>query len=236
LGVECVILFGSDFIAKADKGAANQVPLYGIVLYGGLYDRGLFGTWINASGNANLDWWDKISTELGYRNYNINGSVLTEKLRGNYAFELNQDGLLNLDLETILLINEQNIDARRGYGVMILRTVLLVLGFVLVAYVSVLLAMWALDVNLDLGFNLLEKVTFGHFVAVRSKDEMPPPEPDSTTTYVDFPGIVVRCIAFAIVGVLIITVDPVGLVIRILEGLQFLFNEISRIIFGTTPF
>jgi hypothetical protein len=207
--------------------------LYGITLYGGLYDRGLFSDWINTSGGANLVAWAKTITDLGYKNYAISNVVLTEKMKGNYSFELNQDGLLNLDLNTIIQINKEKTEERRGGGVMYLRTILLILGFMLISYVSVLLAAWALDVNLDLGLNILEKVSFNHFVAVRSLDEMPDPDPESTTTYVDFRRLIIRCLAFASVGVILISIDPVNLIIKILAWLNFLIRIIGQKIFGT---
>ncbi len=233
-GVECTMMFGSETIDKADSGDTTKTPLFGITLYGGLYDRGLFSDWINASGNANLTKWAKTVSDLGYKSYAISNAVLTEKMKGNYAFELNKDGLLNLDLNTIIQINKENVEERRGGGIMYLRTVLLVLGFALIAYVSVLLGAWALDVNLDLGLNILEKVSFHHFVAVRSLDEMPEPDPDSTTTYVDFRRLIYRCLAFAAVGVVLTMVDPVNLIIKILTALNFLLKVIGQKIFGVT--
>ncbi|MBC2457162.1 hypothetical protein [Clostridium beijerinckii] len=231
-GVECTMMFGNTNLDSADSSATPKTPLFGITLYGGLYERGLFSDWINASGNANLTKWAKTVSDLGYKNYAISNAVLAEKMKGNYAFELNKDGLLNLDLNTIVQINKDNTEARRGGGVMYLRTVLLILGFMLITYVSVLLAAWALDVNLDLGLNLLEKVSFNHFVAVRSLDEMPAPDPDSMTTYVDFRRLIIRCLAFAAVGVILTAVDPVNLIIKILSALNFILKVISQKIFG----
>lgn len=230
--VECTMMFGNTNLDSADSSSTPKTPLFGITLYGGLYERGLFSDWINASGNANLTKWAKTVSDLGYKNYAISNAVLNEKMKGNYAFELNKDGLLNLDLNTIVQINKENTEARRGGGVMYLRTILLILGFVLIAYVSVLLAAWSLDVNLDLGLNLLEKVSFNHFVAVRSIDEMPDPDPESTTTYVDFRRLVIRCIAFAAVGVILTSIDPVNLIVKVLSALNFMLKIISNKIFG----
>lgn len=231
-GVECTLMFGGTALNSADAGAVPKTPLFGITLYGGLYERGLFSDWINASGNANLNKWAKTVADLGYKNYAISNAVLTEKMKGNYAFELNEAGLLNLDLNTIVQINKENFEERRGGSVMYLRTILLILGFMLIAYVSVLLAAWTLDVNLDLGLNLLEKVSFHHFVAVRSLDEMPDPDPESITTYVDFRRLIIRCLAFAAVGVILTTIDPVNLIVKILGALNFLLKIIGQKLFG----
>lgn len=231
--IECVMMFGAAGLDAADSTAEPKTPLYGITVYGGLYDKALFSNWINASGNANLLKWAKTLTALGYKNYTISDAVLTEKLKGNYAFELNNhEGILNLDLDTIVEINKENIEERRGSWVIFLRTSLLILGFALISYVSVLLAAWALDVNLDLGLNLLEKVSFRHFVAVRSLDEMPDPDPDSVTTYVDFRRLIVRCLAFASMGVILITIDPVNLIVKLLSWLNFLFKVLGEKLFG----
>lgn len=69
-------------------------------------------------------------------------------------------------------------------------------------------------------------------LTVRSLDEMPEADPDSTTTYVDFRVLLIRLIAFASVGVILITIDPVNLIIKILGSLQFIFKVISEKIFG----
>ena len=231
-GLECVMMFGSTGLNAADSSATPKIPLFGVTLYGSLYDRGLFSQWINVSGNAPLIKWGQNAAELGYKSYTISGAVLTENLKGNYAFELNEEGLLHIDLNTVVQINKETVEARKGGGIVLLRTVLLILGFILVAYVSVLLAAWSLDVNLDLGFNLLEKVSFGHFVAVRSLDEMPDPDPESTTTYVDFRTLILRAIAFASVGVILITIDPINLIIKLLMSLKFIIGFLGEKIFG----
>ena len=117
-----------------------------------------------------------------------------------------------------------------------LRTLLLVLGFALIAYVAVLIGAWEADVNFDLGLNLLHKVSIGHLVAVRSLDEMPEADPESKTTYVDFRKLLVRCFVFAAVGVIILTVDPVNLVIKIMTWLSFVINFLSEKLFGVKVF
>lgn len=234
--VECVMRFGASGLDEADEGVRKKTPLYGILVRGNVYERQLLTEWILAAGNANLIKWEKTIADLGYPNYKISNAVLDEKLKGNYAFELNQDGLLTLDLDTILEINKENQEERRGGALVYLRTLLLVLGFALIAYVSVLIGAWVADVNFDLGLNLLHKVSIGHFVAVRSLDEMPEADPESKTTYVDFRKLLVRCFVFAAVGVIILTVDPVNLVIKIMTWLSFVINFLSEKLFGVKVF
>ncbi len=234
--VECVMRFGASGLDEGDEGVRKKTPLYGILVRGNVYERQLLTDWILASGNANLIKWEKTIADLGYPNYKISNAVLDEKLKGNYAFELNQDGLLTLDLDTILEINKEYEEERRGGALVYLRTLLLVLGFVLIAYVSVLIGAWVADVNFDLGLNLLHKVSIGHFVAVRSLDEMPEADPESKTAYVDFRKLLVRCFVFAAVGVIILTVDPVNLVIKIMTWLSFVINFLSEKLFGVKVF
>jgi len=234
--VECVMRFGASGLDEADEGVRKKTPLYGILVRGNVYDRQLLTEWILASGNANLIKWEKTITDLGYPSYKISNALLDEKLKGNYAFELNQDGLLTLDLDTILEINKEYEEERRGGALVYLRTLLLVLGFALIAYVAVLIGAWEADVNFDLGLNLLHKVSIGHFVAVRSLDEMPEADPESKTTYVDFRKLLVRCFVFAAVGVIILTVDPVNLVIKIMTWLSFVINFLSEKLFGVKVF
>lgn len=234
--VECVMRFGASGLDEADSGVSKKTPLYGILVRGNVYDRQLLTDWILAAGNANLIKWEKTIAELGYPNYKISNAVLDEKLKGNYAFELNQDGLLTLDLDTILEINKEYEEERRGGALVYLRTLLLVLGFALIAYVAVLIGAWEADVNFDLGLNLLHKVSIGHLVAVRSLDEMPEADPESKTTYVDFRKLLVRCFVFAAVGVIILTVDPVNLVIKIMTWLSFVINFLSEKLFGVKVF
>ena len=234
--VECVMRFGASGLDEGDEGVRKKTPLYGILVRGNVYERQLLTDWILVSGNANLIKWEKTIAELGYPNYKISNAVLDEKLKGNYAFELNQDGLLTLDLDTILEINKEYEEERRGGALVYLRTLLLVLGFVLIAYVSVLIGAWVADVNFDLGLNLLHKVSIGHFVAVRSLDEMPEADPESKTAYVDFRKLLVRCFVFAAVGVIILTVDPVNLVIKIMTWLSFVINFLSEKLFGVKVF
>ena len=234
--VECVMRFGASGLDEADEVVRKKTPLYGILVRGNVYERQLLTDWILASGNANLIKWEKTIADLGYPNYKISNAVLDEKLKGNYAFELNQDGLLTLDLDTILEINKEYEEERRGGALVYLRTLLLVLGFALIAYVIVLIGAWVADVNFDLGLNLLHKVSIGHFVAVRSLDEMPEADPESKTTYVDFRKLLVRCFVYAAVGVIILTVDPVNLVIKIMTWLSFVINFISEKLFGVKVF
>jgi hypothetical protein len=230
-----VFRFGSRFIAKDSDAsgtpASTQTPLYAIALFGSLYDRGLFGAWINAEGDANMEGWRATARQLGYT-YNVNARTLNEFMRGNYAFELTQHGHLNLDLMTVIEINREIEQRQQSTAIQILRTTLFVLGLLMTVYVSVLLACWGIDVNMDFGLNLLQKVSLGHFVAVRSAEDMPPEDAESKVSYMTFRGIMIRSIAFAVMGVLLIVTDPVGLLVRLMEWLNFIISEIGRLIFG----
>lgn len=207
----------------------SQKPLFYVMMVKkNMFDTALFSGWINnedTSANS-LNWWmEWLSNPKRNYSYNINVNVLQEYLMGNYTFELQESGIVVLDLETISKIQrefnrEANLSRTRMF-----RTTFIVLGYTVVCYALILVLAWTLDTNVDLGFNILEKVSFGQWVAVKSDSEMPYDDLEDRG-YITFQKIVMKSIGVAIIGVVLILVNIMDLVVYLIE----IFGEVAKMV------
>ena len=195
----------------------NKQLFYAMLVKKDMFETGLFSGWVQSTDqNQNsVLWWNNWLSDHGYL-YNINPDNLVDYLTGNFKYELNKSGVIILDLETIAKIQEEfdqqdKVETSRG-----LRTVFIILGYILIAYSFILLIAWNVDVNVDLGFNLLEKLSLGRWVAVKDYEEMPFINQDEVS-FINFWEILVKCIIIAALGIVLILVNAVDLMIMLVS-------------------
>ena len=135
-----------------------------------------------------------------------------------------------LDLETIAKIQQEfnrDNNIAMGHG---MRTVFMVFGYLLISYAVILLIAWNVDVNVDLGFNILEKLSFGKWIAIKDYDEMPYVTGD--TNFIKFSELLVSCIIIITVGLLLILVNIVDLILMLIQLFGGIAVYLSKIITG----
>lgn len=172
-------------------------------------------TWMSDEGGFNK--WVKWLVDHKYTYGNLlNSDNVIDFFKNNYSFNVSQNGLIAIDLETVGKINEELIHDEAVGRVRFIRTMFKIVGYGLTLYSMLLLACWAFDVNIDLGLGLLEKVSFNRLVAVSSREEIPQ-DTDENKKYVQFSDIIIQSIIISTVGIFLVLIDTIA-VIRTLTG------------------
>ena len=105
-------------------------------------------------------------------------------------------------------------------------------GYALIAYAIILLIAWNVDINVDLGFNILEKMTLGKWVAVKDYEELPYMN-EGDTKFVKFGQILISSIIIIALGLLIVQINMVKIILILINTLGGIASYISKILVGT---
>lgn len=220
-------------IGVSDYSAVDEKPLfYAMTVKASMFQTGLFSGWVqstDAEKNSTV-WWNDWLGKHGFT-YKINTDNLVNYLKGNYAYDLNKAGIVILDLETIAKIQQEYTQQHQVETAHGLRTLFIVVGYILIAYSTILLIAWNVDVNVDLGFNILEKISFGKWVAVKDYEEMPYMNTDETT-FIKFGELVVKCIVIIALGMILIMVNIIDVILMLIQLFGGIAEYITRIITG----
>ncbi len=228
--IKPAIGFPSKSIGRIDNYESETPYFYAMAVKKNMFDTGLFSGWIyqtDSEGNS-LTWWNDWLREHLY-SYKIDKTILEEYLSGNYAYELGQQGILVLDLETIAKIQEEYNEQDKIKQNRFIRTIFMILGAILIGYSLIMLLAWVLDTNVDLGFNILEKMTFGHYIAVTDESEMPQIDTESRR-YIGFSNLVIKSCIMSVIGIVLILVDFMQIGYWLIQIFGGVAKMISRII------
>lgn len=213
------VAFPSSTIGAVDNIQSSKPLFYAMAVRKDIFESGLFSGWVNNTDTAknSLGWWQGWLAHVDRRyNYTINHSALENYLVDNYASDLQLDGIVILDLSIIAKIqNEFEVDNRvatvRGF-----RTAFVIIGWALLVYGMLLLMAWMLDTNVDLGLNILKKLSFGQMTATKDIQLM-------GDRYVGLGAVFRKAMVVASMGILLIRVnmvDVVGYMVRMFSGLS----------------
>ena len=213
-----------------DEQHIHQI-FYGVTTTHDLFSSALFSTWVNNSDKeASLGWWNKWLSDNKYV-YKLDTTNLEAFLHDNFAFELSQNGIVILDLETVAKIQEEFDKDANAQANRTVRTVSRLLGVFLMFYSVVLGLAYVADVTADLGIRFLEKLTFGQWVAVKYDTDVPTHDQESRQ-YLTFGRMASRLIVLIGVGALLASVDILNLVIILIDTFGGIANKIGEILTG----
>lgn len=230
--VNCTVRFPSISIGAKDVSLSDSKPLfYAMVVSKNFQESGLMNWLTSESVTESAGWWNGWLKKHNY-SYQIGSDELLGYLKNSYTFELNQAGIVVLNLETIAKIqqeysNQSNLDRTHG-----MRTFFKVLGYCLVGYAFVLMMCWVVDTSVDLGLNTLNKASLGRFTAIAGPEEMPISSDGSTTAYVGFQVMLFSCLKIIAVGLFLIFLDIVTIVMVLGEAFGKLAQSIASLIGG----
>ena len=227
------ILFPGGYIDKADYDSepSNLQRFVAITTTKGLFDSALFSDWINStSTTASLDWWQTYLSDNGY-SYKISHESVNNYLNSNYKYELSQNGIVILDLDVVAKIQEQYDEEAAQEKTSNIRTWFMILGWFIIAYSLVLMLAWVFDTNSDFGVKLLEKLTFGSWVAIMYEDDIPTHNTNEQT-YLTFSKLFLKCIIIIAVGIVLIRINIFNVVYMFIEIFGGLASKIEGIIHG----
>lgn len=210
--------FPGKTIGRADNNSNSKPLFYAMAVKKNMFSTALFSGWImNESSENSLKWWiEWLAHPNRTYKYTINKNSLEDYLVGNYAFELNEAGIIVLDLETISKIQQEYKEQDRKSTTRWFRTTFVVIGWAILCYAMILMLAWVIDVNFGLGIGLLEIVSFGNWVAVRGDDGIPYDEV-GTGKYVTFNKMLPKTIRIAIIGILLIFVNVIDVVVYLID-------------------
>lgn len=188
----------------------------------GLFDSGLFSDWINSSASTcSLDWWNKFLSKNGYT-YKLDHNDINDYVSGNYSYEISENGIVVLDLDVVAAIQKQYNKEADANRVRAIRTAFKVIGYILIIFSMFLMLLWIVDTNIDVGVGFLNKVSFGHWQAVKYPEDIPEGSLGDVE-YMTAGKLFMRCLVIISLGILLILVN----VFDIVEVLLRLFGPIA---------
>lgn len=231
--IEPLIMFPSDDLASVDYESDSDVKqrLYGLTVKQTIFDNGLFSDWINSkSQEASLDWWTSYLKEANF-SYAPDHQALNGYLEDKYAYELSQSGIVILDLETVADIQQIYNEKHDRERTSIITTSFIMIGWGIISYSVLLMIAWVIDANLDIGIKLLDKMTFGNWVAVKYEEDIPY-QNTNDQTYLDSKKMFVRAIILITVGIILINANILNILISLIKLFGTIGIKIEEIIKG----
>jgi hypothetical protein len=211
--------------------SAQKQRFYTMFVAMNMFDSSLFSQWINVESSSNsLNWWNEYLASYTYT-YTVNHEALNEYLKTNFTYELNQNGVVILDLDTVSKISQIYQTEDDEKRVSNIKTFFLLLGWFLICYSMILMLAWTLDANTDIGVKLLEKLTFGNWVAVKYETDIPYKNTNDRT-YLTCGKMMQKCMVVVLVGVILINVNIFKIVLKLIEMFGTLATQLEEFISG----
>lgn len=221
-------VFPGSKLGSVDAGVSSKPLFYAITVTASAFDTGLFSGWINNGDltQNSMGWWQNwLANPSRSYLYRINGEALQNFLVENYTFDLQQSGIIVLDLKVIASIQNQMNSDNRNNTVAQYRTVFVVIGWGLMVYGMILMLAWVLDTNVDLGFNLLEKLSFKQMIATKDETIM-------GDRYVGIGTVVKKSLVMLVVGVMLISLNVIDLILLVVKMFGGVADIITNLISG----
>ncbi|WP_099467406.1 hypothetical protein [Konateibacter massiliensis] len=204
---------------------------YALTTKCGLFDSALYSTWIESqSTEASLDWWNTYLKENKFI-YTVNHSELNDYLKSFYAYELSQDGVIILDLKIVAKIQDEFTADANTERMHTMRTFFMILGWFLICWSISLMLGWLIDTNVDIGMRVLEKLSFGYWVAVKYEEDLPQYNADQRS-YMTASQVTLRCIVIIVVGIILIYVNELDIVLYLIKLFGGPAQQLEKLIGG----
>lgn len=233
LAIQPTGMFPGKYVGTVDykNDSKEKQRMYYITTKFGLFDNALFSNWVNSqSQTASLNWWN---TYLGENSFSYD--VATEKIisivADKYPYQLSQNGIVILDLETVATIQDMYNKEAGLETTSKLRTLFIMLGWGIISYSVIIMLCWVIDANLDIGVKLLDKVTFGNWVAVKYEEDIPYRNTNDQT-FLDQKKMFVRAIILITLGIILINVNIFNVVLTLIELFGKAASKIEEVIQG----
>jgi hypothetical protein len=196
-----------------------------------MFDSTLFSQWINNDSSSNsLNWWNDYLASYSYT-YTVSHEAVNSYLTTNFTYELNQNGVVVLDLDTINKVAQIYKTEADDQRVSNIRTFFMIFGWFLIGYSMILMLAWVLDANTDVGIKLLEKLTLGNWVAVKYEDDIPYRNTNDRT-YLTGGKMAIKCMIIVTIGVLLIRINIFRIVLKLINLFGGFASQVQSIILG----
>lgn len=228
-----VTWFPSPDIGQTDYNSDTNKKqrFYCVATTKGMFGSALYSSWVESTvEDVSLDWWNEYLKTNGF-SYNVDHVDVTRYLTDNFRYELSQNGVVILDLETVEKIQEMYDDEANSKRVGTIRTMFVILGWLLIVGSFLLMLLWVFDTNTDLGLGLLEKVTFGNWVAVKYEEDIPTHNVNDQK-FVCFKDICIRTMIIIAIGFVLVRIDIFWILTVLIKTFGNIASHLERIIKG----
>ena len=227
------LMFPGHKIGKDDfsNDSISKQRFYVITVQSGLFDTALYSSWIaSTTDKASLEWWNKYLDENGFV-YKIDSNELDDYLANNYKYELNGEGVIILDLETISKIQDEMDKKDADDRAHFVRTFFIVLGWIIIIYTVLCALAWIIDTNIDFGIKFLEKLSFGHWIAIKYEEDIPIHD-DNNSKYIGQKEIVIKCIVLLTFSIIITNIDVYEITLKLIRLFGKLAIDLEKLVKG----
>lgn len=198
-----------------------------------MFETGLYSSWLNnPDETASLGWWIGYLNSNGYV-YNLSKAAVEEFLTKNYAYELSQHGIVILDTRVVAFIQQQIDNETERETDIFIQTVFVTLGWLLIVYGLVLWIAWQVDTNLDVGLQLVNKMTLGSWIPIKDMEDCPYMDQERRR-YVDFKRVTISCVILVFTGILLNILNIYSIVLLLIRTLgvfaQFVSENMSGLL------
>lgn len=231
--IEPCLRFPGPKIGVEDNNSDTETKqrFYVLATTKGLFNSALYSSWINSSSaDASLTWWNDYLHTNGFV-YDVGNSRVEDYLVGNFKYELSKSGVVILDLDTVAKIQKEYDEDANSRTVGKIRTTFMVVGWLLIAYALILMLCWVIDTNIDFNMKLVNKLTFGHWEAVKYEDDVPSLS-HNEITYISSQKITIKCMSIVAIGVILIVVNVFDIALLLIDTFGTIAAEIEKIITG----
>lgn len=230
--ITCTEVFPPNISYSGTPGEqGTQQRFWAIAVSNSMFNNGLYNTWIKSTDSQDsMLWWNEYLKANGYE-YSTEYSQVKEWLITSYAVQMQREGEYLIDLDTIAKIQDILKEEDDYNTTQTIRTLFVIIGWGIVAFSLILVLLWAIDTNTDLGFNLLTKVTLGNWIAVKYADDIPM-DTTNGTKYITGQKIITRCFVIMAIGIFLIVFNVFDLVNWLIVSFGDLASEIEKLIRG----
>jgi hypothetical protein len=231
--IEVSVMFPSSSLGKADYKAdtTSKQRFYCLVTTKGLFDSALFSSWIESSSTtASLDWWNSYLSDNGFL-YNVDHNNVNNYLKGSYSYEMSQSGIVVLDLNTVAKIQKMFDKINGTKTTRFVRTTFMIIGYLLIVMAMILMLLWVIDTNSDIGVKLLEKVTFGRWVAVKYESDIPSHNANGQT-YLSGGKMFFKCLIIMSIGLMLVFVNIFDIITALIKVFGKFGGVVQKLIKG----
>lgn len=217
-----------------DNGFQSKPQFYALAVTLDLNQSGLLQHWIQSDDDKlSMKWWQEWLNARNY-NYKLTSENVNKWINAEYNIQLSDKEYVIYDLDKV---DQQNKIFQEKYNTDIvaqLRTLAMLMGVICEIYGAILILAWTFDANIGLGVNVLEKLQFGHWTAIKYKDDGEYYSKNGPMP-VTFMDILWKILIIAAVGAALLAFDLSDLIaflLKLFYGIQSVFENILTGIFG----
>ena len=152
------------------------------------------------------------------------------------AEEFNADGMLDMylyengqlleQLEATTL-DKKDADNRAHF----VRTFFFFFCWIIIIYTVLCALAWIIDTNIDFGIKFLEKLSFGHWIAVKYEEDIPIHD-DNNSKYIGQKEIVIKCIVLLTFSIIITNIDVYEITLKLIRLFGKLAIDLEKLVKG----